>query len=128
MSSDRRYTAYTIMEMKTRTITPILTGFLAACALGGGAAGLLPAQSAPETPGLKIEAGKPGPAVNLRYGRLSVCEVFAEVMRFPSISGVFHAARKPERRLAWVLAWERPRSGNGYCLPARSEEHTSELQ
>ena len=36
MSSDRRYTAYTTMEMKTRTITPILTGFLAACALGGG--------------------------------------------------------------------------------------------
>src|ERR1035441_8944163 len=71
MSSDRRYTAYTIMEMKTRTITPILTGFLAACALGGGAAGLLPAQSAPETPVLKIEAGKPGPAVNLRYGMMT---------------------------------------------------------
>src|SRR5664280_2278530 len=57
--------------MKTRTITPILTGFLAACALGGGGAGLLPAQSAPETPVLKIEAGKPGPAVKLRYGMMT---------------------------------------------------------
>src|ERR1035437_7132578 len=71
MSSDRRYTAYTTMEMKTRTITPILSGFLAACALGGGAAGLLPAQSAPETPLLKIDAGKPGPAVTLGYGMMT---------------------------------------------------------
>src|SRR5664279_2667943 len=59
------------MKMKTRTIIPILSGFLAACVLGGGAAGLLPAQSAPETPVLKIEAGKPGPAVNLRYGMMT---------------------------------------------------------
>ena len=59
------------MEMKTRTITPILSGFLAACVLGGGAAGLLPAQSAPETPLLKVDAGKPGPAVNLRYGMMT---------------------------------------------------------
>ena len=59
------------MEMKTRTITPILTGFLAACALGGGGAGLLPAQSAPDTPVLQIEAGKPGPAVKLRYGMMT---------------------------------------------------------
>src|SRR5664279_3898844 len=59
------------MKMKTRTIIPILTGFLAACALGAGAAGLLPAQSAPETPVLKIDAAKPGPAVGLRYGLMT---------------------------------------------------------
>src|ERR1022692_641072 len=59
-----------------------------------------------------------GPDCQRAGTRLSGCEVFSEVIRFPSISGVFHAARKPERRLAWVLAWERARSGNGYCLPA----------
>src|ERR1035438_5336877 len=59
------------MEMKTRTITPILTGFLAVCALVAGTAALLPAQTAPETPVLKIDAGKPGPAVGLRYGLMT---------------------------------------------------------
>ena len=59
------------MQMKTRTITPILTGFLAACALAAATAGLLPAQAAPETPLLKIDAGKPGPAVGLRYGLMT---------------------------------------------------------
>ena len=59
------------MQMKTRTITPILTGFLAACALAAATAGLLLAQAAVETPLLKIDAGKPGPAVGLRYGLMT---------------------------------------------------------
>jgi len=57
--------------MKTRTITPIPTLFLAACALAAATAGLLPAQAAGETPLLKIDAGKPGPAVGLRYGMMT---------------------------------------------------------
>src|ERR1039457_3446996 len=59
------------MEMKTRTTTPILTGFLAVCALVAGTPALLPAQTAPETPVLRIDAGKPGPAVGLRYGLMT---------------------------------------------------------
>src|ERR1035437_1166295 len=59
------------MKMKTRTITPILTGFLAACALAAATAGLLLAQAAVETPLLKIDAAKPGPAVGLRYGLMT---------------------------------------------------------
>src|SRR5450759_4346151 len=59
------------MQMKTRTIAPILTGFLAACALAAATAGLLLAQAAVETPLLKIDAGKPGPAVGLRYGLMT---------------------------------------------------------
>ena len=49
------------MEMKTRTIVPILTALLAACALA----------QAPSTPVLKIDAAKPGPAVSLRYGLMT---------------------------------------------------------
>src|ERR1019366_6432918 len=59
------------MQMKTRTIAPILTGFLAACALAAATAGLLLAQAAVETPLLKSDAGKPGPAVNLRDGMMT---------------------------------------------------------
>ena len=59
------------MQMKTRTIAPILTGFLATCALAAATAGLLLAQAAVETPLLKIDAGKPGPAVGLRYGLMT---------------------------------------------------------
>jgi alpha-N-arabinofuranosidase len=47
--------------MKTRTIVPILTALLAACALA----------QAPSTPVLKIDAAKPGPAVSLRYGLMT---------------------------------------------------------
>jgi Alpha-L-arabinofuranosidase C-terminal domain len=56
--------------MKTRTIT-IPTVFLAACALAAATAGLLVAQAAGETPLLKIDAAKPGPAVGLRYGMMT---------------------------------------------------------
>src|ERR1035437_5207319 len=59
------------MQMKTRTIAPILTGFLAACALAVATAGLMLAQAAPETPLLKIDAGMPGPVVGLRYGMMT---------------------------------------------------------
>ena len=50
------------MEMKTRTITPLLTALLAAYAL---------AQAPSATPVLKIDAAKPGPAVGLRYGLMT---------------------------------------------------------
>src|ERR1022692_255223 len=59
------------MKMKTRTITPIVNGFLAACTLAAATAGLLLAQPAPGTPVLQIDAGKPGPAVSLRYGMMT---------------------------------------------------------
>src|ERR1035438_5458494 len=50
------------MEMKTRTITLILTVLLAASAF---------AQAPPATPVLKIDAAKPGPAVSLQYGLMT---------------------------------------------------------
>ena len=60
------------MEMKTRTVTPPVTGFLAACTLAAASAGLLAAQAGtPGTPVLKIDAGKPGPTVGLRYGLMT---------------------------------------------------------
>ncbi len=57
------------MEMKTRTVTPPVTGFLAACALAAVSASLLAAQAG--TPVLKIDAGKSGPPVGLRYGLMT---------------------------------------------------------
>jgi hypothetical protein len=59
------------MEMKTRTIAPIAIGLLVACALAAASAGLLLAQAAPATPVLKIDAGKPAPAVGLHYGMMT---------------------------------------------------------
>ena len=59
------------MEMKTRTATTPVTGFLAACALALATAGLLAAQAGDGTPVLKIDAGKPGPTVGLRYGLMT---------------------------------------------------------
>ena len=50
------------MKMKPRTIAPILTSLLAACAL---------AQTPSATPVLKIDAANPGPAVGLRYGLMT---------------------------------------------------------
>lgn len=49
----------------------MLTGLLAACALGAATAGLVLAQAAPQTPLLKIDAGKPGTPSSLQWGLMT---------------------------------------------------------